>query len=120
METNANAGIDVNVEALPYHPPKGAVFSLTDGISMSACLDAVDLWTRFGATPIGRETGADTIYMEMRSVDMPSGLGSMSLPMKYYIGRERGHNQPVVPVHRFEGDMSDTAALEGWIAQLPR
>lgn len=120
IEPNPNAGIDVDVEALPYHPPKGAVFILTDGICMSACLDAVDLWTRFGATPIGRETGADTIYMEMRSVDMPSGLGSMSLPMKYYIGRERGHNQPVVPVHRFEGDMSDTAALEGWIAQLPR
>lgn len=51
---------------------------------------------------------------------MPSGLGSMSLPRKYYIGRPRGHNQPVTPTHRFDGGMSDTAAVEAWINALPR
>lgn len=104
----------------PYHPPQGAVFVLTDETCMSACLDAVDLWIRFGGIPVGRETGADTIYMEVRNVRMPSGLGAMSVPMKYYIGRARGHNQSVVPVHRFDGDMADTAALEAWVATLPR
>jgi len=107
-----------NAQAAPYHPPVGAVFVLTDEACMSACLDAVDLWTRLGATPIGHETDADTVYMEVRNVDLPSGLGQMSLPMKFYIGRERGHNQPVVPVHRFEGDMNDTAALEAWVSAL--
>jgi hypothetical protein len=87
---------------------------------MSACLDAVDLWVRLGATPVGRETGADTVYMEVREVVVPSGLGGMSLPMKFYIGRERGHNQSVMPVHRFDGDMSDTSAVEAWAATLPR
>jgi hypothetical protein len=86
---------------------------------MSACLDAVDVWTRLGARPIGRETGADTVYMEIRRVRMPSGLGTMFLPMKFYIGRQRGHNEPVRPVHRFDGDMNDTAALEAWIGSLP-
>lgn len=103
---------------LADHPPRGQVFVLTDGSCMSACLDAVDLWTRLGATPVGRETGADTVYMEVRAIRMPSGLGSMSLPMKFYVGRERGHNQPVAPVHRFDGDMTDTAALEAWIGSL--
>ena len=105
-------------EAAPYHPPIGAVFVLTDEACMSACLDAVDLWARLGATPIGHETGADTVYMEVRNVTMPSGLGAMSLPMKFYIGRARGHNQPAVPLHRFEGDMNDTAALEVWVSTL--
>jgi len=103
---------------LSYYSPRGNVFVLTDESCMSACLDAVDLWTRLGATPVGRETGADTVYMEIRSVRMPSGLGSMSLPMKFYIGRERGHNEPVKPAHRFDGDMNNTAALEAWIRSL--
>lgn len=120
IEPNLDAGKDVDIEALPYHPPRGKVFVLVDSICMSACLDAVDLWTRFGAVPVGRETGADTIYMDARRVVMPSGLGSMSLPMKYYVGRARGHNQSVEPVHRFNGDMNDTSALEEWIATLPR
>ncbi|KAK0360767.1 hypothetical protein LTR94_026020, partial [Friedmanniomyces endolithicus] len=103
---------------LSYHPPRGKVFVLTDEGCMSACLDAVDLWTRLGAMPIGRETGADTVYMEVRKVQMPSGLGDMSLPMKFYIGRERGRNEPVKPVHHFQGDLNDTAALEAWVGSL--
>lgn len=120
IEPNPRAAPDPAAAPLADHPPQGRVFVLTDETCMSACLDAVDLWTRFGAVPVGRETGADTIYMEVRGVRMPSGLGSMSLPMKYYIGRPRGHNQPVTPTHRFDGDMSDTAAVEAWINALPR
>ena len=120
IEPTFDDGSDAHLEAPPYHPPDGTVLVLTDENCMSACLDAVDLWVRLGATPIGRETGADTVYMETRDVDLPSRLGGMSLPMKFYIGRERGHNQSVVPVHRFEGDMSDTGAIEAWVATLPR
>lgn len=120
IEPEIDDGEDFGAEAPPYHPPHGRVLVLTDEICMSACLDAVDVWVRLGATPIGRETGADTVYMETRDVRMPSGLGGMSLPMKFYIGRERGHNQSVAPVHRFEGDMNDTAAIEAWVATLLR
>ncbi|RZJ43582.1 MAG: hypothetical protein EON86_04945 [Brevundimonas sp.] len=110
----------LSAPTLPYHPPVGGVFVLTDETCMSACLDAVDLWVGLGAVPVGRETGADTIYMETRSFDVPSGLGAMSLPMKFYIGRRRGHNEPVSPVHRFDGDMNNTEALEVWLSGLPR
>jgi hypothetical protein len=120
IESNHEARPSSAVEALPYHPPQGTVLVMTDETCMSACLDAVDLWVRLGATPVGRETGADTVYMEVREVVVPSGLGGMSLPMKFYIGRERGHNQSVMPVHRFDGDMSDTSAVEAWAATLPR
>lgn len=97
----------------------GPVYIVTDPRCMSACLDAVDLWTRLGAIPIGRETGADTLYMEVRQVRLPAGLGSVSIPMKVYSGRERGGNEPVVPRHRFAGNMADTYALQSWIATLP-
>jgi hypothetical protein len=92
---------------------------ITDPICMSACLDAVDLWIRLGAIPIGQETGADTVYMETRQVRMPSGLGSLTLPMKMFAGRPRGSNQPVSPRYRFSGNIMDTQAVEDWVVALP-
>jgi hypothetical protein len=38
--------------------------------------------------------------------------------MKVYRGRDRGSNVPLSPVHRYDGDMRDTAALGTWIATL--
>jgi hypothetical protein len=105
--------------AEPVHHIAGPVYVLTDFACMSACLDAVDLWTRLGAIPVGRETSADTLYMEVREIDLPAGIGGFSMPMKVYSGRARGSNEPVVPRHRFNGDIADTAALERWIAALP-
>lgn len=106
--------------AAPEYRLRGPVYVLTDGACMSACLDTVDLWTRLGAIPVGQETGADTLYMEVRQARLPAGLGSTSIPMKVYSGRSRGSNQPVVPHHRFLGDMTDTPAIERWIAALPK
>lgn len=94
------------------------VYVLTDWRCASACLDAVDLWTSLGAIVVGRETSADTNYMEVGDAALPSGLASVGIPMKVYRGRKRGSNEPVKPRHRFAGDMSDTAALEKWIASL--
>lgn len=104
----------------PIHRLTGPVYVLTDASCMSACLDAVDLWTALGAIPIGQETSADTLYLEVRQVPLPTGLGAFSLPMKVYSGRPRGSNEPVVPRHRFDGDINATKALEVWVAGLPR
>lgn len=108
------------VEPVADTGPTGKIVVLTDEVCMSACLDAVDLWTRLGAVTAGRETGADTVYMESRSITLPSGLGVMAMPMKYYRGRARGSNQPVTPTYPFNGDMNDDAAVEAWVATLPR
>lgn len=99
--------------------PQAPVFVLTDWTCASACLDAVDLWRALGAIQIGRETSADTLYMDIRRETLPSGLSRAAIPMKVYRGRARGANVPWEPVHRFEGDMADQAALEAWIAGLP-
>jgi hypothetical protein len=101
-------------------PLRGPVYVLTDGACGSACLDAVDLWTALGAIQVGQETSADTFYMDLRDDVLPGGRIRAYVPMKVYRDRARGSNQPHVPAHRFTGDMRDTAALEGWIAALPR
>ncbi|WP_395613253.1 hypothetical protein [Allosphingosinicella sp.] len=97
----------------------GPVYILTDAGCASACLDAVDLWRALGAVHVGVTTSADTFYMDVRNVALPSGIVGASIPRKVFRGRPRGDNVPVVPVHPFMGDIADTAALERWIAGLP-
>ena len=95
------------------------VFAVTDGVCASACLDAMDLWKALGVVQVGRETSADTVYMEVRGKRLPSGTANLNIPVKVYRGRPRGHNVTYRPDHRFDGSMADTEALARWIATLP-
>lgn len=104
--------------AAPDPAPPAHVYFLTDTGCASACLDAADLWKALGAVQAGQETSADTLYMDVRHVTLPSGLAGAAIPMKVYRGRPRGANVPLQPVHRYAGDMRDTAALESWVATL--
>ena len=110
------------VDAAPPSPAPqlmaGRVYVLTDSSCGSACLDAVDLWKTVGAVQVGRETSADTVYMEIREPVLPSGLAQIAVPMKVYRGRARGNNEPQRPQYVIEGDMSDDAALLASIRRL--
>lgn len=100
------------------NPVKGRVFVLTDGKCASACLDFLDNALRFpGVTHVGLPTNADTPYMEIRGETLPSGLARLGLAIKVYRNRPRS-GLPFTPVHRYTGDLSDTAALEKWVLGL--
>ena len=43
---------------------------------------------------------------------------TVSIPMKVYRGRSRGHNQPYRPAQVWTGDFADEAALSAWTAAL--
>lgn len=94
------------------------VVVLTDSACASACLDALDLWLPLGAVHAGGETSADTLYMEIGSQSLPSGLSHVGLPMKVYRGRPRGNNQPYVPARPYPANPDDDRALEAWIRTL--
>ena len=102
----------------PTTAMRARTWVLTDYGCASACLDAVDVLRAVGATVIGQETSADTVYMEIRREDLPSGRAQAHLPMKVYRGRARGNNETVVPAHVWTGDMSDTAGIEAWVVEL--
>lgn len=105
-------------EKLPE--PTSKVLFLTDASCGSACLDFADLLLKLpNVTHVGQETGADTVYMEVRPVDLPSGLGRYSLAQKVYRDRARKHNESYVPEHFYAGDMEDTENLKKWIEELP-
>lgn len=97
---------------------RGRVYLLTDPVCASACLDTVDFWKALGAIQVGAETSADTVYMELRAASLPSDRAEVAIPMKVWRGRARGANEPQRPVHVFDGDMSDDAALRAWISGL--
>jgi hypothetical protein len=98
---------------------KGKLFLLTDWSCGSACLDFADRVRALpNATHAGRTTNADSIYMEVRGVALPSGIVHINFPTKVYRNRPRGNNEPYIPQAKFEGDMNDTAALESWIYVL--
>ncbi len=103
---------------IPTQLVRGPVYVLTDPGCASACLDAVDTWKAAGAIQIGRETSADTVYMDVRGLDLPSGLATMALPMKVWRGRARGNNEPQRPAHVYDGNLADDAALAAWVRAL--
>jgi hypothetical protein len=116
-KADQNAG-SASRDEPPLPPLKGPVYFVTDASCGSACLDAVDLWRALGAVHVGQTTSADTLYMEIRERQLPSGVTAVSMPMKVYRGRPRGSNEPAVPKHYFAGDIADTVLLERWIASL--
>lgn len=99
----------------PVNGMKARVYVLTDGYCASACLDAVDLLKALGATQVGGETSADTLYMEVRDAVLPGGRISAGIPIKVYRGRARGSNETARPDRPWTGRIDDTAGLERWI-----
>ncbi len=82
--------------AVPRRLPP--VYVITDGGCVSACLDAVDLFTLFpGVKLVGAPTSADSAYLQIRHQRLPSGRGSVILPLKIWVGRPRAPGQVYFP-----------------------
>jgi hypothetical protein len=111
-EAAGNASVPKDSEPLTH----ARVVLLTDASCGSACLDFADLLLPLrNVVHMGQPTGADTVYMDVRSVPLPSGLGTLSFAQKVYRGRLRAHNQAYVPGVLFDGPIGDTAQLQAWV-----
>ena len=95
------------------------IIAIIDRQCGSACLRFIDelkslnhpvkLW--------GQRTGADSLYMQARTVALPSKLGHLSFPMKVYRNRKRGDNEPYRPDVEFVGDIKNTPEVEQWVKE---
>ena len=90
---------------------------MTDHACFSSCLLMVRDFRALGALHVGEATNVSTRYMEVREIELPSGLSTFSTLQKVVIGEDADIG-PFVPERVFPGAMADTAALEGWIAGL--
>lgn len=79
------------------------VYVIVDGGCVSACLDALDVFTRFpGVKLVGAPTSADSNYIDIRFQPLPSGRGVVILPTKIWVGRPRRAGEvyrPDIPVN---------------------
>lgn len=79
------------------------VYIIVDGGCASACLDALDIFTRFkGVKLMGAPSSADSTYLDIRYQPLPSGRGTVVLPTKIWVRRPRGAGevyQPDIPVN---------------------
>lgn len=74
------------------------VYVIVPGQCASACLDALDIFTRFDNTKlIGSPSSADSSYMEVRIKTLPSGLARVVIPNKVYVNRARAAGQVYQP-----------------------
>jgi hypothetical protein len=94
----------------------GRVVAITSTSCFSACLDFMD---RLKVDPalihVGEPTGVDTVYMENWGGPLPSGVGTISHPMKVYRNRRRGNNEGYTPQVLYSTGLRDTAALRTWV-----
>lgn len=103
--------------AAPAPAYQGRVFIVTDHACFSSCLLMVRDFRTLGATHVGEATNAATRYMEVREIVLPSGLINFSTLQKVVVGEDADIG-PFTPGFTFPGRMSDTPALEAWIAGL--
>lgn len=100
----------------PVNPVKARVLVLTDYNCGSACIVFVDELKRFpGVEQIGVETAIDSRTGTSFSAPLPSGNGTIDVPVVTRDGRERGDNIPQRPAHLFTGNITDTDAVQAWI-----
>ena len=90
------------------------VYVIVPGQCASACLDAVDTFTRFDNVKlIGAPSSADSTYLEVRLAVLPSGLARVIIPNKMYVGRPRAAGQVYEPaIVNTDLDWSTTSFID--------
>lgn len=88
------------------------VYVIVPGYCASACLDAVDLFTRFPNTKlIGAPSSADTVYLEVRVETLPDGMAKVVIPNKLYRNRPRRSGESYKPAIEVDDLEWSTAAF---------
>jgi len=84
---------------------------------VSACLDFIDEIKAVDpkALLIGQTTHADTVYMEVRAVDVPSNIGKLQFPIKVYRNRVRGNNVAYVSDITYPENIASEKERNAWL-----
>lgn len=81
------------------NPIKAQIIVVTDNMCVSACLDFIDELKALDKSVIlmGETTDKDSVYMDVRDIELPSKKGHFIFPIKVYRNRPRKNNQPYYP-----------------------
>jgi len=93
---------------------KGRLILLTDNLCFSSCLSVTDDFRSLGALHVGQPTDAATHFLEVREQYLPSGYSLFST-LESVDSTAPSQIGPFEPALTYDGDISDTAALEAWV-----
>lgn len=106
--------------AVPPAPDySGRVVLLTDHACFSSCLLLVRDFLRLGALHVGEATNASTRYMEVREIDLPSGLSRFSTLQKILVGGD-AEIGPFVPHAKPPQGAVEPVDVAAWVVKLER
>lgn len=133
MITEAREGIENNNEFSPAlsatpnrltsiqstnaDPQNARVLLLTDQYCFSSCLMLAQRFIEAGAAHIGVITDGNSWYMEVSRRPLPSGHTSFSTMMKVNFNYREALG-PYKPRIAYQGDISDTNAVQTWVKSL--
>ncbi len=114
IKHDAAAPGDTDADGADDPPPfTRPLYVIVPGQCASACLDALDYFTRFPNTRlIGAPSSADSTYMEVRMQPVASGRATVIVPTKVYVNRPRANGQfyrPAITVNALEWSTSNLA-----------
>jgi hypothetical protein len=125
MRTALRTGQAFVRQSAPTPAPTGAepaplssarAILVTDSRCASSCLNGADAVLSLpDVRHFGHTTGADTVFMDVRRVELPSGLGVMVFGQKVDRNGLRGNNQPWVPSLHYDGQIGDTDKVRAWV-----
>lgn len=98
-------------------PVTAKIVVITSSNCVSSCLDFIDEIKALDPKTIllGEITDADSIYMEVRVIDLPSGIGKLQFPIKMYRNRPRGHNVPYIPGIVYPANINSQEDKNQWL-----
>ena len=113
-ETDPETPIDQKSKSLLSKKTK--IIVVIDRYNVSAALDFIDQLKMVTSqiTLFGETTKFDRVYMELRSVDLPSGAGTLHFPIKVYRNRPRKDKERYVPDFSFD-QIDDNRAVQEYI-----
>lgn len=103
-----------------HHEVSASIFVVIDERCFSACLNFIDdlKAMNYPITLVGKATGSDTVYMDIRTVLLPSGKGKFWFPMKVYRNRVRGNNESYYPDMEYSDDTQSVGQLQRHVIKL--
>ncbi len=95
-----------------HHDITAKIIVIIDQHNMSAALDFIDelKYMEYPILLVGKTTKADSLYMEIQVITLPSGLGCFAFPIKVYKNRPRSDRVPYSP--DFECETQDNKPLD--------
>lgn len=99
------------------NPVRATIIIITSALCVSACLDFIDEMKAVNPQTIliGTTTNADSCYIDVRFLELPSCIGKFQFPIKVYRNRPRGHNVPYVPDIMYPKTVTTEADKEAWL-----